>query len=471
MPKSSKESSQKSSKQNTQKDSTNPQTKAQNQNTLITPRTLSGFRDYLPKEAMAKEKLIASLTTVFESFGFAPIETPHLEYAEILLRQGSDEIQKELYRFVDNGGRDVVLRFDQTVPLARFITQYRNELDLPFKRFAIGNVFRGERAQKGRYREFTQCDFDFIGSDSIGCDAEIIEVIYASLSALGLDEFTIWVNHRSVLNGIAEHFGIRDSKDLESFLRLIDKLDKIGEENLAKELQSTLKLDSKKIDEIISLISIKQITQRDEFFASVAYLKEWNAELKKGIEELESCFRILSSVQMATSSCRVSFAIARGLGYYTGIVYETTLNRLKSLGSVCSGGRYDNLTRSFSRERISGVGASIGLDRLLAGLEELGVLRGKGTSAEVLIVCMREEFIAYAHQIAQSLRRSKIYTEVYPQATKLQKSLSYANNKGHEHCIIIGENEFSTQTLTIKNMTTGVQFDSISLLRVIEIVK
>ena len=445
--------------------------KNSNKNALITPRTLSGFRDYLPKEAMAKEKLISSLTKVFESFGFVPIETPHLEYAEILLRQGGEEIQKELYRFVDNGGRDVVLRFDQTVPLARFITQYKNELDLPFKRFAIGNVFRGERAQKGRYREFTQCDFDFIGSDSIGCDAEIIEVIYASLGALGLDEFTIWVNHRSVLNGIAKHFGIVNSRDVDSFLRLIDKLDKIGEENLAKELSTNLKLDSKQVDEIISLISIKQITQRDEFFDSIAYLKTYNDELKKGIEELESCFKILTSVQMNTSACRVSFAIARGLGYYTGIVYETTLNRLKSLGSVCSGGRYDNLTRSFSRERISGVGASIGLDRLLAGLEELGVLKGKGTSAEVLIVCMKEEFLPYAHQIAQNLRRSKIDTEVYPQATKLQKSLSYANNKGHEHCIIIGENEFSTQTLTIKNMTTGVQFDSISLLRVIEIVK
>ncbi|MGX3044618.1 histidine--tRNA ligase [Helicobacter sp. T3_23-1056] len=442
-----------------------------NKNALITPRTLSGFRDYLPKEAMAKEKLISSLTGVFESFGFVPIETPHLEYAEILLRQGGEEIQKELYRFVDNGGRDVVLRFDQTVPLARFITQYKNELDLPFKRFAIGNVFRGERAQKGRYREFTQCDFDFIGSDSIGCDAEIIEVIYASLGALGLDEFTIWVNHRSVLNGIAKHFGIVDFRDIDSFLRLIDKLDKIGEENLAKELSANLKLDSKQIDEIISLISIKQITQRDEFFDSIAHLKKYNDELKKGIEELESCFKILTSVQMDTSACRVSFAIARGLGYYTGIVYETTLNRLKSLGSVCSGGRYDNLTRSFSRERISGVGASIGLDRLLVGLEELGVLKGKGTSAEVLIISMKEEFLPYAHQIAQSLRRSKIYTEVYPQATKLQKSLSYANNKGHEHCVIIGENEFNTQTLTIKNMTTGVQFDSISLLRVIEILK
>lgn len=456
---------------NTKSSNTQNNSNENKQRNLITPRTLSGFRDYLPKEAMAKEKLIASLTKVFESFGFTPIETPHLEYAEILLRQGSDEIQKELYRFVDNGGRDVVLRFDQTVPLARFITQYRNELDLPFKRFAVGNVFRGERAQKGRYREFTQCDFDFIGSDSIGCDAEIIEVIYASLNALGLDEFTIWINHRSILNGIAEHFGITDSKDLEVFLRLIDKLDKIGQDSLASELESNLKLDSKKVREIISLISIRQITQKDEFFDSIAHLKEWNAELKKGIEELESCFKILAHLQMNTSSYRVNFAIARGLGYYTGIIYETTLNRLKSLGSVCSGGRYDNLTASFSRERISGVGASIGLDRLLVGLEDLGLLKGKGTSAKVLIVCMSENFLPYAHQSAQNLRRSEISTEVYPQATKLQKSLSYANNKGHEHCIIIGENEFNTQTLTIKNMTTGMQFDSISLLRAIEILK
>lgn len=433
---------------------------------LITPRTLSGFRDRLPREAMAKEKLLQRLSGVFESFGFAPIETPHLEYADILIKHGSDEIQKELYRFKDHGGRDVVLRFDQTVPLARFISQYRNELDLPFKRFAIGNVFRGERAQRGRYREFTQCDFDFIGSDSIACDAEIIQVIYASLAALEIHEFTIWVNHRSILNGICKHFGITE---VESFLRAIDKLDKIGTEGVAQELASLM--PAEKIDEVLHIITMRQVVSIEEFLDSVAYMKDWNAQLKKGLEELEAMFEILKHLEMDSSKVRINLAIARGLGYYTGIVYETTLDRLKNIGSVCSGGRYDNLTKSFSKEPLSGVGASIGLDRLLAALEELGLTLGASTSARVLIACMDKGYFGFAHKVAESLRRSGIYTEVYPEAQKLKKQLSYANNKGHEYCLIIGESEFNSHTFTLKNMTTGMQLESLSFLRALEIMR
>lgn len=438
---------------------------------LVIPRTLSGFKDRLPKEAMAKEKLIQKLILVFESFGFVPIETPHLEYADILAKQGSEEIQKELYRFNDNGGRDVVLRFDQTVPLARFISQYKNELDLPFKRFAIGNVFRGERAQKGRYREFTQCDFDFIGSESIACDAEIIQVIYASLAKLGLLEFTIWVNHRSILNGICQFFGITESSDIQAVLRVIDKIEKIGKEGVIKELKNTLNLDEEKINSLLEVVSIKQNVASDEFFKSIAYMKKWNDDLAKGISELEEMFLILKDLEMDKSVCRVNFSIARGLGYYTGIVYETILNRIKNIGSVCSGGRYDNLTKSFSDENLSGVGASIGLDRLLVALEELGLLQGNFTSAKVLVASMEKRFLPYSYKIAEALRSSGIFTEVYPQDSKLKKQLSYAHNKGHEYCIIIGENEFNTHTMTLKNMTTGMQFENLSLLRVLEIVK
>ena len=435
---------------------------------LVTPRTLSGFHDCLPREAMAKQNLIQILSDVFKSFGFVPIETPHLEYADILAKHGSDEIQKELYRFKDNGGRDVVLRFDQTVPLARFISQYKNELDLPFKRFAIGNVFRGERAQRGRYREFTQCDFDFIGSNSIACDAEVIEVIYASFVALEIEEFTIWVNHRSILNGICKYFGIRE---VEAFLRIIDKIEKIGTEGVAKELQATLLNDTEKIEHILKIITTKQTIAFDEFFASVAYMKEWNDELKRGLEELEEMFEIIKDLEMDKSVCRVNFSIARGLGYYTGIVYETTLDRLKGIGSVCSGGRYDNLTKTFSKDPLSGVGASIGLDRLLAALQELKLLEGRQTSARVLIVCMDKSYFGYAHKIAESLRRSKVSTEVYPDTTKLKKQLTYANNKGHEYCLIIGENEYLSHTFTLKNMTTGMQLESLTFLHALQIIK
>ena len=217
---------------------------------FITPRTLSGFKDCLPQEAMAKKNLLQKVSEVFLKFGFVPIETPHLEYAEVLVKQGSDEIQKELYRFKDKGDRDVALRFDLTVPLARFIAQYQNQLQLPFKRFAIGNVFRGERAQKGRYREFTQCDFDFIGSDSLSCDAEILQVIYASLVNLDIDEFSILINHRKILNGICKHFGITQPQDVNATLRIIDKLDKIGEEGVLAELDSELGIKEQQAKEI-----------------------------------------------------------------------------------------------------------------------------------------------------------------------------------------------------------------------------
>lgn len=438
---------------------------------LITPRTLSGFKDRLPKEAMVKNYILNKVSKVFMDFGFVPIETPHLEYAEVLIKQGSEEIQKELYAFKDHGNREVALRFDLTVPLARFISQYKNEVELPFKRYAIGNVFRGERAQRGRYREFTQCDFDFIGSDSISCDAEILQVIYACLVKLGIDEFSIWLNHREILNGICMHFGINETKDIESTLRIIDKLDKIGKDGVANELQKELNLSTQTIKDLLDCISIKQSADCVAFFKQIEHMKQWNDSIKKGIEDLENLYDMLAMLQMDRDTYRINFSIARGLGYYTGIVYETTLDRLKNIGSVCSGGRYDNLTRTFSKQKLSGVGASIGVDRLLAALEELGLLQGRATSARALIVCMDNAYLSYAHAMAESFRRSKIAVEVYPDISKLKKQFSYANLKGHEFVIVIGENEYKSKTLTIKNMTSGMQIEEISFLKALELMQ
>lgn len=436
---------------------------------LIQPRTLSGFKDRLPQEAYAKASILHTVSEVFLSYGFMPIETPHLEYAEVLIKQGSDEIQKELYRFKDHGDRDVALRFDQTVPLARFITQHRHELEMPFKRYAIGNVFRGERAQKGRYREFTQCDFDFIGSDSLSCDAEILQVIYSSLTALNLQEFTIWLNHRDILNGIFEYFGLQNN--IESALRIIDKLDKIGLDSVKIELQKEINITQEIANKICDIITIKQTSHYSEFFEEIAYLKDYNATLKKGLDNLESMLNILNGLEFDIAVCRINFSIARGLGYYTGIVYETTLNQLKSIGSVCSGGRYDNLTQSFSKEKLSGVGASIGIDRLITALIELNVLKQKGTMARVLIIAMDKEYFAFAHKVAETLRQSDIKVEVYPDSVKIKKPLSYANTKGHEFSVLIGEEEYKTKTLTVKNMTSGMQIENISILRVLQIIK
>lgn len=437
-------------------------------NTLIQPRTLSGFKDRLPQEAYAKANILEKVSEVFLSYGFMPIETPHLEYADILVKQGSEEIQKELYRFKDHGGRDVALRFDQTVPLARFITQHRHELIMPFKRYVIGNVFRGERAQKGRYREFTQCDFDFIGSDSLSCDAEILQVIYSSLSKLGLQEFTIWINHRDILNGIFEYFELHD---IESGLRIIDKLDKIGLDEVQKELQKELNITTQKAQEICKLITIKQTSHYSEFFKEISYLKNYNDTLYKGLQDLESMFNILNDLELDISSCRINFSIARGLGYYTGIVYETTLNRLKNIGSICSGGRYDNLTQSFSKERLSGVGASIGIDRLIVALMELELLELRWTMVRVLLIVTNEKYFAFAHKIAEALRHSNVKAEVYPDAVKIKKSLGYANAKGYEFSIIIGDEEFQTKTLSVKNMTSGIQIEKVSFLYALQIVK
>lgn len=432
---------------------------------LITPRTLSGFKDRLPKESIAKNELISRITQVFDSFGFAPIETPHLEYAEVLVKQGSEEIQKELYAFKDHGGRDVALRFDLTVPLARFITQHRHALSLPFKRYAIGNVFRGERAQKGRYREFTQCDFDFIGSKSISSDSEIIQVIRAVMRGLEVGGFEIAINHRGVLNGICEYLGI---SDVNATLRIVDKLDKIGLEGVKKELEESLGLGGEKVEKLLELIALRQEGSSKEFFSKIAHLKELNSTLANSIAELEELCELLD--YLGVEEYRINFSIARGLGYYTGIIYETTLSELPSIGSVCSGGRYDHLTQTFSNEEMSGVGASVGLDRLLSALEELGKLPSKDTKAELLCVAMDKSYIPFLHQVAQSLRERGRRVEVYPEITKLKKPFAYADNKGHPYVAIVGEEEAKNGKLSLKDMNSGEQ-KIVSVQEVLEVLE
>lgn len=416
-------------------------------------KTLRGFRDILPSGAIIKEEMLDKIKGVFKSFGFVPIETPHLEYGEVLLGKGSEEIQKELYKFKDNGGRDVALRFDQTVPLARFVVQNRGKISLPFKRYAIGNVFRGERAQAGRYREFTQCDFDFIGTKSILSDMEIIQVINNSLETLGIENFTISINNRKILNGLANYLEVEDR--IEDILRVIDKIDKIGKDSVKQELSEAIKLNDKQIEEIIKFISIKQ--SDEDFEKQCQEYKNYNNLMSEGICELEEIFEILKTLNMKTQNYKIDFSIARGLGYYTGIVYETTLDDLPSMGSVCSGGRYDNLTQSFSKEQMSGVGASIGIDRLIAVLEKLELMKGKETTAKVLILNIDKNYIKNIYQLAENLRKQKIKTEVYPDIINMKKQFKYANNKGHNFVIIIGENEIKNGSIVLKNMVTGEQ--------------
>ena len=424
----------------------------------ITPRTLSGFKDYMPEEALQKENLLQTCIPIFRSFGFMPIQTPHLEYAEILSKQGSEEIQKEMYRFTDHGGRDVALRFDQTVPLARFVTQHKN-LGMPFKRYAIGNVFRGERAQKGRYREFTQCDFDFVGSDSICADAEIVQVIDACMRALLVGDFCIAFNHRKILDGIAQMVGV--AQNLPAVLRAIDKLDKIGKDGVESELRD-VGLSPEQIAHFLAFVLREARGEEIATMLDDVSQNAHNPSFEQGVRELRQFYALLQAFGVCANRLRLAFSIARGLGYYTGIVYETTLCAHPELGSVCSGGRYDNLTQNFATERLSGVSASIGIDRLLAALTQRPKAQG---TQKTLVVAMELDYLAYCARAAATLRDKGMVVELYPDIVRLKKALQYANARGYDRVAIVGSDEFARQTITFKDMQSGEQhsesFDSL----------
>ena len=410
---------------------------------IIEPRTLRGFHDRLPSEALVKERMLGTLKKVFESFAYVPIETPHLEYLEVLTQQSSDEIEKQLYRFKDAGGRDIGLRFDLTVPFARFISQHRSTLGVPFKRYAVGNVFRGERPQAGRYREFTQCDFDFVGTESVGADAEIVEVIAASMLALGIKDFVIRINNRKLMNGFAEALEIPDKAS--DLLRIIDKTDKVSPEEIRNSLKEELGLSDEKLDRLLNFIEISRTGKHSDVFKALAPFKELNEHVSSGINDLERLFAVLADTDIPESSYCIDLTIARGLGYYTGIVYETSLLGLKEIGSVCSGGRYDNLTATFSKEALPGVGASVGIDRLIAALETMGLADNSQTPAKLLVMNERESDLPALHGTASKLRAAGIEVEVFPDPSKLKKQFEYTERKGHAFLLFIEQKDGKTQ--------------------------
>lgn len=422
---------------------------------IVTPRTLKGFTDRMPEEALAKSAMLSRLAQVFCSFGYAPIETPHLEYFETLNKEGGQEIQHQMYRFTDHGDRDVALRFDLTVPLARYVVQHRNALGLPFKRYCIGNVFRGENPQAGRYREFTQCDFDIVGSHSIGADAEIVQVMASALQHLGIADFEIRINHRQFLEGYCKSLGL--SSKAPAILRILDKSDKESRESLATMLREGEGLTSAQIEDLFKLFTIKEGREDMAFLQDPAALRV-NDETAKALDDLIQLFRIVQPLASCRAVCKLDLTIVRGLGYYTGIVYETTLTALPSIGSVCSGGRYDNLTQVFSREAIPAVGASVGLDRLLAACRQLGLLHERPTPAEILVTFGTDSSLPQAHALAHELRLTGKLVEVYPESAKLKKQLTYANRKAYKFVVIVQE-EATQSKLSLKNMTTGDQQD------------
>lgn len=414
---------------------------------LIEPRLLKGFRDYLPATMLVRERLMETARRVYRSYGFSPIDTPALEYAEILLGKGGEESDKQLFRFTDQGDRDVALRFDLTVPLARFAAQHFAELGVPFKRYHIAPVWRGENIQRGRYREFLQCDFDTIGTESNAADIETLLVIHDLMVALGFERFRIRVNNRLILNGVLERLGLTEKS--VGVLRAIDKLEKIQPAGVTAELVEKVGLAPGAAEQVIA------VCRRGAALDEVEALAGENASAREGAARLRELFAAARTAGIPSERVELDLSIARGLDYYTGTIYETFLTDLPGIGSVCSGGRYDNLAGLFTKERLPGVGASLGLDRLLAAMEELKLLPAESTPAPILIVQFASDRLGDYLRLGRMLRGAGLNTEVFPDAKPVGKQLKYADRKGFRAAIIAGPDEFAAGVWQVKDLRRG----------------
>jgi len=421
---------------------------------IVKPSTLPGFLELLPQDQILFNEIKDIIRNTYEKHGFIPIDTPLIEKSEILLAKGGGETEKQIYRFT-KGDTDMALRFDLTVPLPRYVAQHFSELTFPFRRYHIGKVYRGEKSQRGRFREFYQCDVDIIGNGKLNViyDAEILSIIYYTFKNLGFENFTIKINNRKILNGFFSSLGITNSVEV---LRTIDKLEKIGEKGVIDELIN-LGLSRDAVTKILKFI---QIRGNDE--EKLQSLKSLNIEsqiFQEGIKELITVTNYTKIFGVPEKNYTIDLTIARGLDYYTGTVYETFLDDYPEIGSVCSGGRYENLAEYYTTQKLPGVGVSIGLTRLFYQLKEAGLLENDtpSTFTKVLIIPMDESFNGYAIKIANTLRENNIISEVYFEDAKIGKKLNYANNLNIPYTIFIGEEEVKNQMVSLKNMKTGSQ--------------
>jgi histidyl-tRNA synthetase len=406
---------------------------------FIEPKILKGFRDSLPSAEIEKRGLIEKIEALFRSFGFVPIDTPALEYAEILLGKGGGETEKQVYRFTDNGGRDVALRFDLTVPFARFVAEHAASLTFPFRRYHIAKVWRGENTQRGRYREFTQCDFDIVGVNNAAADFEILLMIDSVLTALGVGDVSIRLNHRGLFNQFLARLGIQE-KSVE-ILRLVDKLAKAGRSAVLQGLAEIT--DGRSAEKIIDFIESKG--GFEDVLAKIAEMAGKDAAVPA--ERLALLNKFMHDAGASTSFV-LDPSITRGLDYYTGVVYETFLNELPEIGSVCSGGRYDNLAGLYSKESVSGVGASVGLDRLIAALELLGKSQDQSSYIQAVVACQDEEMFGVYQNIARKFRDVGVNCEVSLKKTdKLAKQYMLAEKKGATWVILYENNVFTVRDL------------------------
>lgn len=397
---------------------------------------------------MPREAIMQTARQVYRRYGFSPIDTPALEHLEILTGKGSEETDRQLYHFMDHGNRPVGLRFDLTVPLARFAAQHVAKLGLPFKRYHIAPVWRGENTQAGRYREFVQCDFDTIGTLSVAADIETALVIQELLQEIGIENFQLRINNRQVLSGLLEKHGLADQA--VPILRSLDKLDKIGPDAVIKEMQQTSGIDQQSAQQVLALAQVQGTT--DEVLSEINGLIRGNPLGEQGVERLSQICGALRSYGVPPQRYRLDASIARGLDYYTGVIFETTLMDLPTIGSICSGGRYDNLAGLYTKQHLPGIGASLGLDRLLAAMETLNMIAPMRTPAPVLIVYFDRDRLDDYLKLASLVRSAGIGAELYPEPKKIGMQLKYADSRGFQVALVAGSNELEAGTCQVKDL-------------------
>ena len=420
------------------------------------PRTLSGFMELLPAPQQQMERIMEILRNTYSLYGFTPLDTPIIESAEVLLAKGGGETEKQIYRF-QKGDSDLALRFDLTVPLAKYVALHYGELQFPFRRYQIGKVYRGERAQRGRFREFYQADIDIIGDGKLDIinEAEIPSIIYRTFSQLGLKRFQIRVNNRKILNGFYSMVGLADKS--QDVMRTVDKLDKIGAEKVKTLLMEDIGVAEDVANQVLDFIAIGGSNQ--EVLAALEGYQCKDELFDTGLEELSTVVRYLSAFGVPEENFAVDLTIARGLDYYTGTVYETTMLDHPEIGSVCSGGRYDNLAEYYTDKQLPGVGISIGLTRLFYVLGEQGMLNSDlpTAAADVLVIPMGEEQQGYAIATATALRKAGIRTQLYAEKKKFKARITYAAKMGIPYVMFLGETEEQDKVVALKDLNKGEQ--------------
>ena len=421
----------------------------------VAPRTLSGFMELLPAEQMKMERMMEVLRQSYSVYGFSPLDTPVIESAQVLLAKGGGETEKQIYRF-QKGDSDLALRFDLTVPLAKYVAAHYANLTFPFRRYQIGKVYRGERAQRGRFREFYQADIDIIGDGRLDImnEAEIPAIIYNTFTKLGLTKFKIRVNNRKILNGFYAMNGM--SERAGDIMRVVDKLDKIGEQKVEELLVEEVKMLPCKAENVLDFMAIKG--SNAQVIEALERYRGMDETFDKGLDELITVTAYLKAFGVPEENFAVDLTIARGLDYYTGTVYETEMTEHPEIGSVCSGGRYDNLAEFYTDKQLPGVGISIGLTRLFYVLEEQGLLSDEFVSApcDALVIPMTED-MSFAVSAATALRAAGVRTQLYGEKKKFKAKMSYADKLAIPFVVLVGEDEINEKKLSVKNMRSGQQ--------------